>query len=157
MPWQHLLQHLPRHVRRQTTEPSTGLHGIPWNPYPNPKPNPNPGAVGIGVPWGVAMKCREVAMECRGSFRRGCHGTTHRMQRHPARRHGILIHALGCRGNAMVCYGRYHGHAMKMSKQQCRTLHVFRIFFFFYLFSLICSFVCFLLCGLLVYCFPPLL
>ena len=30
MPWHNLQQNLPRH----TTEPSTDLHGIPWNPNP---------------------------------------------------------------------------------------------------------------------------
>ena len=44
LPWHRLPQNLPRH----TTEPSTDLHGIPWNP--NPNPNPNLGAADIGVP-----------------------------------------------------------------------------------------------------------
>ena len=41
---------LPRH----TTEPSTDLHGIPWNPNPNPNPdNLTLVTVGIGVSWGL--------------------------------------------------------------------------------------------------------
>ena len=104
-----------RVFRRHTTEPSTDLRGIPWNP----NPNPNPRCRGHWSAVGVAMT---VAMECRGGCRGGCHGTTHRMPRHPPRCHGILGHAMGYRGDAMVCHGWYHGHAKKKSKsvEPCR-------------------------------------
>ena len=42
---------LPRHLPRHTTESSTDLNGIPWNPNTNPNPIPNLGALDIGVPW----------------------------------------------------------------------------------------------------------
>ena len=53
----------------------------------------------------------DVAIECRG----GCHGATHGMPRYPPRRHGILSHAIGCRRDAIVCHGWYHGHPTQNS------------------------------------------
>ena len=115
MPWHAVVPSAtkPRHLPRHTTESSTNLHGILWNP--NHHPNLNPRCRGL---WGaveVAMTCREVAMECRGRCSRGGYGTTRGILRPPPRRHGILCYAMGCSGDAMVHHGWYEGHAMKKS------------------------------------------
>ena len=69
MPSHHLLQTIPRHLPRHTTEPSTGLHGIQSNL--NSNPNPNLGAVDIGVP------CVVVAAGVVMVPPMACHGTPH--------------------------------------------------------------------------------
>ena len=58
---------------------------------------------------GVAIICREVLPRGLTWY------TTHAMPRHPPRRHGILWHAMGCNGDAMVCHWWYVGHSSKRS------------------------------------------
>ena len=115
MPWHHLRQHLPRHLPRYTTEPSTDLHGIPWNPNPNPYPNPNLGAVNIrcregchGIPWGYHRVPWPLP---RGlPWHHPWHATAP-----PTACHEVLSPTMGCRREAMVCHGCYHGHATRYS------------------------------------------
>ena len=97
MPWHPValpVANFPRHLPRYTTEPSTDLHGIPWNPIPNP--NPNLGAVNIGVPWGlplysVGIPWSAVAVAAGVAMVPlvACHGTLHGEPWNPIPHHGM--------------------------------------------------------------------
>ena len=92
------------------------------------------------LPWGFPRHSGGVAVVCRRGFRctavacRGCRqgmpSTVGSMASavapamdttieqavaschvHTMASHGILCHTMGCRGNAMVCHGWYHGNA----------------------------------------------
>ena len=100
LPWHHLRQNLPRHLPRHTTEPSTDLHGMPWNPNPNAGCHDSPWGY-HGIPWRLPRGL---------PWYHPWHATAP-----PTACHEILCHTMGCRGDAMVCHGCYHGHATQSS------------------------------------------
>ena len=104
LPWHHL-QNLPRH----TTEPSTDLHVIRWNP----NLTLTLGAVDVGMPWGLPWDVVglpwDVVAVSRG-LPRWCHGTP--------------MESYATPWDAMVCHGWYHGNATACHEEvkKCRTL-----------------------------------
>ena len=118
--------YLPRHLPRNLPRTFPAYHGTPTLTLML-----TPGAVDRGchdIPWGCHGVPDAVAVVAAGGtvVYHGTHGIYATVP--PTAGHGILCHAMGCRGDAMVCHGWYHDgnatrrHATKNSNGVYTTL-----------------------------------